>query len=129
MGISDWSSDVCSSDLGHVQGFETLADNDFGRAAADVYHQPAVGRGRQLVGDSRKNKPGLFLPGDDFYGKAKRSFRARQDVVDVARDAKSVGCSGAYTIRMEVGQPFAQELQDRDRTAEHKSKLQSLMTT
>src|SRR3546814_14762652 len=69
---------------------------------------------RSLVGDSRKNKPGLFLPGDDFYGKAKRSFRARQDVVDVARDAKSVGCYGAYTIRMEVGQPFAKALQDSD---------------
>src|SRR3546814_20053741 len=57
MRISDWSSDVCSSDLGEV-----ISNNDCDRLVADVeypyHHYPAVKIARLAV-DQRVQKMGL----------------------------------------------------------------------
>src|SRR3546814_6277133 len=55
MRISDWSSDVCSSDLSAAPGNRTVCNGNRGRDSADI--------GRRLSqAASGRRKSGLFLP-------------------------------------------------------------------
>src|SRR3546814_1013674 len=55
MRISDWSSDVCSSDLSAAPGNRTVCNGNRGRDSADL--------GRRLSqAASGRRKRGLFLP-------------------------------------------------------------------
>src|SRR3546814_20870788 len=62
MRISDWSSDVCSSDLVHARVPRQHAGQPFGEGAADLVRQPDTddrqddsGAGDQLIARDRKS--------------------------------------------------------------------------
>src|SRR3989338_5625450 len=59
------------ADAAHVQALqlerlESVADDEFGGAAADVDHQPVVLRLRQAMRHAEVNQARLLAPGDDF---------------------------------------------------------------
>src|SRR3546814_3447634 len=99
MRISDWSSDVCSSDLGLVRG------SDFGRAAQgdrlEAAQYPATNLDDRLA-PAESGRRGLF----DRHRAAARHDRA----------AASRRCGRADELRRRLG-----------RSEEHTSELQSLM--
>ncbi|MBS1216276.1 MAG: hypothetical protein H6R20_1250 [Proteobacteria bacterium] len=54
----------------HHLGLVAGADDEFRRAAADVGHQPAVGRRRERMGHAEIYEPRLLTPEDHLDGKA-----------------------------------------------------------
>src|SRR3546814_10232729 len=102
MRISDWSSDVCSSDLDAGGGGEQRADQDDRHAetAAQAAEQPAHGL-QQLLGDAAVLQ---------HHAHEDEQRNGDQDVVgDDAEDA------------------LAERAEQRGRSEEHTSELQSLM--
>src|SRR3546814_5593899 len=110
MRISDWSSDVCSSDL------DELA-HPLGRA-----HD--IGRAHRLVGADQDETPDAHRLG------GKRAVKGAEDIVAHARDRIAldqghmlVGGRMIDGLRM----PAAEAAEDGIRSEEHTSELQSLM--
>ena len=85
----------------------TLANNKFGRAAANVDNQTFVGRGREFVGYARVDKASFFGAGDHLDGKAQCGLGARQNFCNVASYSKSVGGYSPNTIGVEAFQALA----------------------
>src|SRR3546814_3754941 len=121
MRISDWSSDVCSSDLNLI-----LADQ---RIFAVLQHilllerpRAGVGDGKALVGD-RRDDPSLIIL------LALTQARARAHAVgEAAAVDRPVG--GQFGHRRETARaalPHATARGDEIRSEEHTSELQSLM--
>src|SRR3546814_2807776 len=107
MRISDWSSDVCSSDL---HGFDQV-DARAGQldATAADRHGGCVGAGFDAVGH------------DLVFGALQRRFAMHGDML--AADALDLGAHGDQAVA-EVGDlGFARGI----RSEEHTSELQSLM--
>src|SRR3546814_3537406 len=109
MRISDWSSDVCSSDLAALR-FEELAELVEGRLAA-LEASPGVGvRVRRVDGADEVAREAVAL----LEG-VERLEGARQDHAAEVEEGRSNGHSGI------VGSGI--------RSEEHTSELQSLMRT
>src|SRR3546814_7108428 len=106
MRISDWSSDVCSSDLIEVAGL--AVDDESGEAAA-------VGHG-------------VFLRSllDQPQRRICRLWRSRVQIPRCARDDKLFRGPGLLRQR-QVVQHRLQEARGLARSEEHTSELQSLM--
>src|SRR3546814_2013499 len=69
MRISDWSSDVCSSDL---------ADGKHVERARKLHHRVMGGERLELVGRGRKGKAGGGrCLGGEIFGKARRGVEPR----------------------------------------------------
>ena len=77
-------------------GLETAADDELGRAAADVDDEPRLERARQLVRDAEVGEARLFVAADDVDRKADRALGARQELARVRRDAKRVRRDDAH---------------------------------
>ena len=58
--------------------------------------------------DAGINQPGLFAPGDDFYGETQCRFGLGKEICDVFGNAECIGCYGAYLFRAEAAQSFAE---------------------
>jgi hypothetical protein len=72
------------ADAAELQRFEALgrhaaADDELGRAAADVDDEARLGRRRQLVRDAEIDEPRLLVPPMTSIGKPERRFRLRQE--------------------------------------------------
>ena len=98
-------------------GIEAAADDELGRAAADVDDEPRLARRRQHVRDAEVDEARFLVPGDDVDRKAERRFRLRQELRRVVRDAKRVGGDCAHGGRMQAAQPFAEAREAGERRA------------
>src|SRR3546814_2198898 len=104
MRISDWSSDVCSSDIG-------AEDRTRDARHADRHH------GEQL----RRGQPGEIGPDDQRrFGLADKDVRGGAEAFDL-------GDAGDFLDR--AADPFDHQLHDAEiiRSEEHTSELQSIM--
>src|SRR3546814_3873144 len=123
MRISDWSSDVCSSDLHRHAQARAEARQQL-RGQADLRHQhqrlPAA---RQAVGDRVQVDLGLAAAGDAVE-------QQRGEAVDVAQRRDRGGLLGVG-FRARLRRWCELRCGDRDafdqRSEEHTSELQSLM--
>src|SRR3546814_3581171 len=104
MRISDWSSDVCSSDLNRIFGFD--------------------GWNRETVSIQMLGEPNL---GKDKYGndqwRVNYMAKVRITVGGVLRE----GCGFGQGIDKDVGQAHESAIKESERSEEHTSELQSLM--
>src|SRR3546814_18155945 len=87
MRISDWSSDVCSSDLSHVAG--SCNKNEVSGCAA-VYQRMA----RTARGEARGARPKCAAGG---------TLAADVRAGDLQGDRKSVGTGKSVSVRVDVG--------------------------
>src|SRR3546814_6819383 len=110
MRISDWSSDVCSSDLVERVHAHRAARFDLGRLRFDQLHDMAdhVGVGDMVVGDPREEDHMLAVAS------------AGDADVGLARFAGAVDDAAQYRERH-------RGLDVAERSEEHTSELQSLM--
>src|SRR3546814_3955101 len=116
MRISDWSSDVCSSDLSHRAGIGTAVG--FGEAEAS--DQLAAGQFRNIGLLLRLAAEGEDRMDDQRCLDAHRRAIARIDALDLARD-QPVGDMAEPRTAETLGHHCA------ERSEEHTSELQSLM--
>ena len=104
---------MCHADAADLERFEALglepaADDEFGRAAADVDDQAWLERARQLVRDAEINQARFFVPADDVDGKSQRVLGLRQKLGRVFRHAKRIGRDCAHCRRVQAGEPLAE---------------------
>ena len=96
------------ADAAQGQRFESIRlepapDNEFGRTASDVDHQPRRVRWRELVRDPQVDQPRLFMAADHVDRSAERSLRLWQELARIARHPEGAGCDGAHRRRMDTG--------------------------
>ncbi len=101
------------ADAADVQAFEqlrleTLADDQLGRAAADVHHEALVLGGRQRVGDAEIDESRLLAARDDLDREAERLARLAQEGGRVLRDAQCIGADRAHGVARQAAQPLAE---------------------
>ena len=108
-----------AADLERLQplGLHAAADDELGRAAADVDHEPRRGRRRQHVGDAEVDQPRFLVAADDVDRKAEGGLGARQELVRVGGDAKRVGRHGPHRARVQAAQPFGEAREARERAS------------
>ena len=94
----------------HVGG-EALAQDQLGRAAANVHHQPALVRLRQQVGHALIDQARFFPAGNHVNRKAQDGVGPGQESVAVARLAQGLGGDGANLGLRQAGQAFAEPRQ------------------
>src|SRR3546814_6955459 len=122
MRISDWSSDVCSSDLLVPVGAERYAD--FGGAGFGHIDAGGLGLGARIAGPQRVA--------------AGRNVGEAKPAVDVGRGAAlqllnlqlcplTAACAAA--VKHDAGQPSGKRRGRKTRSAAHTSELQSLTRT
>ena len=109
-------------DAADLQRFELLrreaaADDELGRAAADVDDEARLGRGRQDVGDAVVDEPRFLVAGDDVDREAERALGLRQEVGRVGREAERVRRDGAHGRRMQPPDALAEAREAGDRGA------------
>ncbi len=105
----------------HVERFGELrieagADDELGRAAADVDDQPARGGGRHRVRHAEVDEARFLAAGDDLDREAEHRARLTQELRGILRDAQGVGADGAHALAREAAQPlgeFGQRLERR----------------
>src|SRR3546814_6028149 len=114
MRISDWSSDVCSSDL-QVQ---RLAD---AAGALRLRLVAAAGRAAIGVAQGESQVAGIVHPPQVVQPDRRRPFR---DAGRLAADVDALGGDVVLVGRVDVGRV---EVQRQARSEEHTSELQSLM--
>ena len=95
--------------------FQAMADDQLGGAAADIHHQPLVGRGRQRVRHPQIDQPCLFAPGDDFNRVAQRGFGPGNEGVCVPGDAQRRGADAADRLGRQPAQALAKAVQTGQR--------------
>src|SRR3546814_5844508 len=116
MRISDWSSDVCSSDLAAIL-----------EAAAGRGHHRVLHRARQKM---QCPAPGIALVVDVALHDGEHRARAvGLDLRDFAEQRRNVGVTGVGQITAHLGfrMTTTRQLADDLRSEEHTSELQSLM--
>ena len=97
---------------------ETAADDEFGRAAADVDDEPRLVGRRQHMGDADVDEPRFLVAGDDVDAESPARARpAAGTACDVRGDAKRVGRNGAHGGGMEPFDAFAEAGQAGERAA------------
>ena len=104
----------------HVKARELLrlvarADDELGRAAADVDDEPLLLRRRQAVLHAEVDETRFFAACDDLDRKAERGLRVLQERACVLRDAQRIGADRAHRVPVEAAQAFAEALQAGER--------------
>src|SRR3546814_7088988 len=126
MRISDWSSDVCSSDLGH----HVLADLVEAEAAVEHACRVAVVLDKHLAGHLRVAQFGVALHvGVERAAQAAAAAAGgHHDAVDVEETLVALAEPAEIAAVMAAfGAETHQEARQRARSEEHTSELQSLM--
>src|SRR3546814_7427512 len=128
MRISDWSSDVCSSDLKLRRGEEgeIAAHRLQGRRCVDRPRAPALAPGGDGVQIDLRRRDRAFqveCPCDGRVKLAEFGKHLFRPEAELARAARMVGgaCRGDHL------QPFTRRAGGGQRSEEHTSELQSLM--
>src|SRR3546814_19491870 len=93
MRISDWSSDVCSSDLGGAHARQAIQ----GRQCAIKLTAPMI-RNRDRIHAQRGKPSGIFSPGDTLDNKL-----SRPRIADSGEDRKSVVEGKSVSVRVVPG--------------------------
>ena len=88
-------------DAAHEQALQLLrpvarADDELGRAAADVHHQPLFARGGQLVRDPEIDQPRFFAARHHLDGEAQRRLGLPEESRRILRHAQGVGADGPH---------------------------------
>ena len=88
----------------HVQRFqgdrlETLADHEFGGAAANIHHQLLPMGIGQSVSNAHVNQARLLPTGNNLDRKAEGGLGLHQEVGRVLGHAQGVGCHRPHGIR------------------------------
>ncbi len=83
----------------------------FGRAAADIHHQPALAGNGQRIGHAHVDQAPLFLARDDLDRVADGLLGQRQEDGAVARHAHGRRGHHAHGIEFETGENGAKALQ------------------
>ena len=96
---------------GHGLGHAALTEHEFGGAPADVDHQAAFVRGRQLADHAAVDQRGFFLTGDDFDRKAQQFAALVDEFIAVAGFPQGLRGHGAHALRVEPPQAFAKARQ------------------
>src|SRR3546814_5391249 len=115
MRISDWSSDVCSSDLQEVAAGERAVEVDqFGAGAREFHRQaPRIGfDDLDLLAEAARERGGDF------------DRRALAEIVDIGLEGEAE--TGDARLRMLRHEHFG-GADDMRRSEEHTSNIQSLM--
>src|ERR1051325_5371394 len=104
------------ADTTHVQAFhlhrlKALADNKFGRAAADVDDQALMRRGRQTMADTDEYHARLLPTGDDFNRETKRGLRFLQNLRRILGNAEGIGGNGTYGLGRQAAKAFTKALE------------------
>src|SRR3546814_6936240 len=140
MRISDWSSDVCSSDLGEI--LESYVTRKRDKSAALTFLKKALkrhGRAEAIVTDGLRSYPAAMRElgnldrremGRWLNNRAENShlpFRRRERAMLRFRQMKSL--QKFASVQASISNHFNSErhLVDRQRSEEHTSELQSLM--
>src|SRR3546814_10036952 len=105
MRISDWSSDVCSSDLLHISGINLLVPWDADRPVQASCAQPLAEGSREAVSGIREHTAKAHPGGNDPV-----------DFLDSDRRLGAIRAEGLGHARL-----------DHARSEEHTSELQSLI--
>ena len=90
-----------------MSGLQAAAQNEFGRAAADVHHQHFAAVRRKGVHHARVNQTRFLAPRNHFDGKAQRGFGLRQEFGNIFGNAERVGGHGADVFGRKAAQTFA----------------------
>ena len=93
------------------QRIESFADDDLGRAAADIDHQPLVRAHGARVRDARVDQARLFEPGDDLDGVPERRPSPLQEPTLAFCAPQCVGADHSHAIRMHGAQPLPKALE------------------
>src|SRR3546814_12341568 len=94
MRISDWSSDVCSSDLQSIQSLDWMTEETKQKALAKLAtFDPKIGYPKKW-----KDYSALVVKPDDLVGNAMRSA-----AVEHARDRQSVVSGRRVSVRVDLG--------------------------
>jgi hypothetical protein len=93
----------------HVQRLETLADDEFGAAPADVHDQTAFAIFGKGVGDALIDEARLFHTGDYFNGMTEGLFGRGKKILAVGGHAQRVGPHGAHRAAREMTQALAEQ--------------------
>src|SRR3546814_2632181 len=110
MRISDWSSDVCSSDLPFIEGRSSLARAADGVGKANPFVAIIVAMLEEMLGDLHL-EPGTKFPG-------RQQYQCPHQHDENETDLHHTGVIPAERLRRHG---------DHDRSEEHTSELQSLM--
>src|SRR3546814_9462286 len=119
MRISDWSSDVCSSDLCHAA---TVSD------AASAEHRNPIANGIDHLGDQRYRPDRRIVPAaivalrDDHVDPRLYNLQCMFDFAHHCHDDRAVGVKAVHPRS-----GIAQSRRIDGRSEEHTSELQSLM--
>ena len=101
--------------LSSSSGFNALADDELGAAAADVDHQALAWLARHGVRDARVNEPRLLHSGDDLDRVAESLAGALEKSLLPVRETQRVGADNAHAVGMHVAQTLAEALQTGER--------------
>ena len=107
-------------DTTHEQAFQipgrvSLADDQFGAAAADVDHQHLLLGAGHMVRYAQINQPRLFNTGNDLDRVSQRGLRGLQKPPRAGCPPKRVGADDTHPACVHVLQPLAETLQAVDR--------------
>ncbi len=92
-----------------------LADDELGRAPADIDHQAFALHHRDRMRRTDIDQPRLFPPGNDLDRKPQRRLRALQKLRRILGHAHRVGGHGPHPVRMKLAQALAEALQGLQR--------------
>ncbi|MCY1230365.1 hypothetical protein D9M72_427750 [compost metagenome] len=101
----------------HQLGLVAAADDEFGRATADVHHQPVALAGGRIVRGAQIDQPRLFAPRDDFDREAERVLGLDQELGCILGDAQRIGRDRTHLVRRKVAQAVAEAPQRIDAAA------------
>src|SRR3546814_6993224 len=93
MRISDWSSDVCSSDLGYAGPYRLLLRVEEGRLVFDIGREDGAPLESVILGLGRFRRPirDYFAICDSYYQAIRTATAQQIETVDMARRALQIG--------------------------------------
>ncbi len=98
--------DASHEEARRPQGVETLTDDAFGRAAADVHHQPTFPREGKGVRDAEVDEPRLLLSGDDLDVMSQGRRRFSQHGAGALHLPEGVGPHRPHLFGRDVAKPL-----------------------
>ena len=107
-------ADAAHEERLHQPRLVAVADDEFGRAAADVDDQRRAAFQRRGVGDAGVDQSRFLATRDDLDREAERLVGTVEEAARVLRDAQRVGGHGPHRVRRERSQPIAEAFEDRD---------------
>ena len=114
-----WKIAFRIADATHVEAFnnfwfQPVANDEFGRTAADIDDEALVIRRGQTVGNANVDQPCLFTTGDDFDRIAENGFGFLHKRIGVFRHSQGIGADHAHRILWQPAQAFGEQAKCRE---------------